>query len=295
VNVLLGYSGADFRVESFTAYDQRRYERARMSGGIVLPSRERTGATRARSAEADVSVLHAMLKWATTKRSSSGRYLLDRNPLSGVRLVREKNRKQPAATWERYAATVKAIRQLRDQAEDDEARVRWTRMELALYLAERTGHRLGSVRQLRWEDFRFDRSTVFWRAEADKKGYEWEIPMPADYFEEVRRLQRELGAVGGYLFAAQRSRDGIMDRHLFDKWLRVAEKKAGLPKLDGGSWHPYRRKWAIERKHLPLRDVAAAGGWKDVSTLLEVYQAADPESVLAVTSETRKLHDRGVA
>jgi hypothetical protein len=86
-----------------------------------------------------------------------------------------------------------------------------------------------------------------------------------------------------------------MDRHLFDKWLSVAEKKAQQPKLDGSLWHAYRRKWAIERKHLPVRDVAAAGGWKDLTTLLEVYQQADEASVLAVTSETRKLRERGVA
>lgn len=85
-----------------------------------------------------------------------------------------------------------------------------------------------------------------------------------------------------------------MDRHLFDKWLYFAETKAKLPKLDGGLWHPYRRKWAIERKHLPPKDVAAAGGWKDVTTLLEVYQQSDEESVPAVTSVTVKLRERGV-
>lgn len=37
-----------------------------------------------------------------------------------------------------------------------------------------------------------------------------------------------------------------------------------LEKLDGGLWHSYRRKWATERKHLPLMDVAAACGWNDV-------------------------------
>jgi hypothetical protein len=57
----------------------------------------------------------------------------------------------------------------------------------------------------------------------------------------------------------------------------------------------YRRKWAIERNHLPLKDVAAAGGWKDVNTLLEVYQQSDAESALAVTSVTLKLRERGVA
>lgn len=53
-------------------------------------------------------------------------------------------------------------------------------------------------------------------------------------------------------------------------------------------------KVAIERKHPPLTDVATAGGWKDKTTLLEVYQQADEASVLAVTSETCKLRERGV-
>ncbi len=119
--------------------------------------------------------------------------------------------------------------------------------------------------------------------------------MPADFFESVRTFQREIGAVGGFVFAAPNSCDGMIDRHWFDEWLTVAEKKAKLPKLDGSLWHAYRRKWAIERKHLPLKDVAAAGGWKDVSTLLEVYQQSDEESVLAVTSVTVKLRERGVA
>jgi hypothetical protein len=62
--------------------------------------------------------------------------------------------------------------------------------------------------------------------------------------------------------------------------------------LDGSLWHAYRRKWASERKHLPLKDVAAAGGWKDVSTLLEVYQQSDAESVLEVTSVTQAARER---
>src|SRR6478672_5829345 len=40
---------------------------------------------------------------------------------------------------------------------------------------------------------------------------------------------------------------------------------AELPKLKGGVWHPYRRKWATVRKHLSLADVAAAGGWSPES------------------------------
>lgn len=69
-------------------------------------------------------------------------------------------------------------------------------------------------------------------------------------------------------------------------------KMADLPKLKGGLWHPYRRKWATERKHLSIKDVAVAGGWKDHETLLTCYQHPDEESLLAVTSEPRKLKER---
>jgi hypothetical protein len=71
----------------------------------------------------------------------------------------------------------------------------------------------------------------------------------------------------------------------------VAERVARLPKLEGGLWHPYRRKWATERKHLPLKDVAAAGGWKDTETLLTCYQQPDNETLLAVMSEQRKVRE----
>jgi len=59
-------------------------------------------------------------------------------------------------------------------------------------------------------------------------------------------------------------------------------------------WHPYRRKWATEHKHHPLKDVAAAGGWSDVDTLLNVYQQPDPQTLRAVMSDPRRLSE-GVA
>jgi hypothetical protein len=34
----------------------------------------------------------------------------------------------------------------------------------------------------------------------------------------------------------------------------------------------FRRVWATERKTLPWNDVAAAGGWRDTSTLLRCQQ-----------------------
>ena len=69
--------------------------------------------------------------------------------------------------------------------------------------------------------------------------------------------------------------------------------RAGLSKLDGSTWpHAYRRKWATERKHLPLVDVAAAGGWKGERMLLGIYQQPDLDTMLAVMAEPRKVSDR---
>ncbi len=58
-----------------------------------------------------------------------------------------------------------------------------------------------------------------------------------------------------------------MSKELASAWLERAEKIAGVEKQKGSLWHAYRRKWATERKHLPDVDIAAAGGWSDLSSL----------------------------
>ena len=73
--------------------------------------------------------------------------------------------------------------------------------------------------------------------------------------------------------------------------LRRAEKAAGVEPLRWGAFHPFRRKWATERKHLPIKDVAEAGGWRNTQTLLRHYQQTDPATLLAVVSEPQKLRE----
>jgi hypothetical protein len=64
---------------------------------------------------------------------------------------------------------------------------------------------------------------------------------------------------------------------------------AGLSHLERGGWHPFLRMWACQRKHLPVRDVAAAGGWKGVTVQQGVYEAADQETLEAVVSGGRRV------
>ena len=286
--LLLAVLGAACDVESLSQSDVDAYTKKRMTGGIRYGLARITGPVRARSAEADLVLLRTMIRWAMTVRTPTGGRLLAFDPLFGMRRARERNPKRPMASVERFQKTRDAMQALAAEGQSGMEKARWLKMELALVLAEATGRRPGSIRQLRWEDVDLAKPHIRWRAEADKKRKEWVVPIPADLAEQIRSFRRRLGSVGGWMFAAEKNGEQPMDRHLFDKWLSFAEKRAGVPKLDGGLWHAYRRKWATERKHLPLNDAAAAGGWSDVDTLLKVYQQTDPQTLLAVMSETRR-------
>lgn len=81
-------------------------------------------------------------------------------------------------------------------------------------------------------------------------------------------------------------------KDLATRWLFEAERLAELPKLRGGAWHPYRRKWATSRKGLALADVAAAGGWKSKETLLRCYQQPDEATMLTVVLGGAELREK---
>jgi integrase len=291
--ILIAFFGADCDVRGLTEEDQLAFTKKRLAGGIVVSPKLTTAQVRARSVEVDLQLLHTMLRWAVTVRSRSGRRLLDQNPLAGVRRIREKNPKRPVATWERFQATKQKVQTLAASAKSDVSRLKWLKLELALTLAEATGRRLGSIRQLRWDDINLTQSNIRWRSETDKKGKEWVIPIPEALREELRSFRARMGgAFGGLLFPSHADRTKPVSRDAFGHWLRDAEERAGLPKLDGSLWHAYRRMWATRRKHLSVVDVAAAGGWSDVSTLLKCYQQADDDTLLEVMSSPRKIAGR---
>lgn len=180
-----------------------------------------------------------------------------------------------------------------NNAKSDVSRLKWLKLELALTLAEATGRRLGAIRQLTWDDINLVQSSICWRAETDKKGKEWVIPIPPALCEELRSFRIRMGgAFGGLVFPSHADRTKPVSRDALGHWLRDAEERAGVPKLDGSLWHAYRRSWATTRKHLPAVDVAAAGGWSGTATLLQCYQQADHDTLLKVMSSPRKITDQ---
>lgn len=286
---IIRFYGRTYDVRRLSALEWRRYELARRAGHIREANGKPGRPVRDRSVHGDFVILRTVLRWACQVTIADGEHWLERDPLAGVKVAQEKNPQRPIASWARFEKIRSALRRLADEATTLPAKHRWIKTELALVLAEATGRRIGSIRALEWEDLDVEQGRILWRAEFDKRRNEWIMPMPERLYDEIHEFQERLGWSTGPIFTGERDPSKPMHATAFRAWLNRAEEAAGVRHLPSGGWHPYRRKWATERKHLPLVDVAAAGGWKGTQMLLQCYQQPDPDTILAVMNEPSKL------
>ncbi len=269
---LLSFFGADTEVRLLTPDRMQGYVQARR-GGEVSGRPVRT-----RSVQCDLVFLKTLLKWASGI-FENGEPLLDRNPLTTYSPPRERDPKRPMIDTTTVAKLVTVADKVHPQ------------LKLLIVLMETTGRRLSSVLGLRWDDFDFEGQTIHWRPELDKRRRSWLVPMPSRAAEALLRFRAASPQIGSALvFPAPRRIGEPVSVSVAEHWLRRAYVLAGLTKLRGGLWHPFRRKWATERKPYPLRDVAAAGGWSDVQTLLICYQQPDAETLKAVIEGPKLAH-----
>ncbi len=231
----------------------------------------------ANTIQRDLGMFKAALNWACQKYEG-GHPLLTRHALEKVRIPTEKDPKRPlldAGSIRALLAVAPTVHPL---------------LRPMILLAWRTGRRLSAVLALRWDDVDFEKGTIRWRAEHDKIRQTWVVPARRDLLKELRRFRAERPGIGSVLLfphpQRRRHRGGPVTRHLAAYWLKEAFERGKIAKPKGGLWHMFRRAWATERKDLPLKDVAAAGGWRDTSTLLR-YQQPDEETLRAVVEFDR--------
>ena len=263
---LVQWFGTQCEAAKLTPDRLQAYVRARRAGDVS------GRAVRTRSVQSDLVFLKSALHWAAGV-FDDGRPLLERNPLAGFSPPRERDPRRPLID----GAAVKALL--------DVAEIVSPQLPLLIVLMDTTGRRLSSVLGLRWDDFDFDEGRIRWRAELDKTRRASETPIPKAALGPLTALRRARAAIGASLVFPhpKRSKTGQpVTRHLASYWLTRAFELAGVPKPEGSLWHAFRRRWATLRKHLPLKDVAAAGGWHDLTTLLTCYQQPDEETLRAV-------------
>jgi integrase len=280
-----------------------RFVRERRAGEISIDGIELAKKPSDAAIFADLVFLQSVLNWATRVRRSNGAQLLATNPIRGYQSPRNKNIKRPVATYDRYLA----VRKHADAADPQQL------FGSFLDLIEALGWRVSAVCALRGSDV--DRAKVpplapngriLKRSDVDKEGVQMWVPLSPDARAAIDRIT-ELHVDAG--------RPAIGDVPLFPSpkepkpgqpvksWTRFhardllerTEDRAELEHLAGGDFHPYRRAWASARKHLPLTDVAHAGGWRDLRSLERCYTLPDEETTLAVVLESRKVRDVQVA
>jgi integrase len=299
------YLGGDFKVERFSQSDWEAFRRLRESGEVDARGHRVTEASKRepvgpRVLAKDLKVLRAACRRAALERlplPAIG-FLLAFDPTRDLRLPVEKNPRRPIVDDDR-ATRIMAVahRVTMRVGRGKEARDVPSPLPLLLQLAHDTGRRLSAILALRASDWRPNEGThgrILWRADSDKLGRAWLAPVTPKVREVLEAYRKEKGLVGeALLFPAPNSAAKPVDDQRAIDWLRRAEKLAGLEPLAGGAWHPFRRKWATERKDLSPKDVAAVGGWTDLTTLQKVYQVADQETMEAVVMQPKRLRKMG--
>lgn len=242
----------------------------------------------------DLIALSICCSWAV------GESLLDANPLStkkahdAMRIQHKVQR--PWFTLEEFDKLKKVAPQLPPA------------FDVLLDLAWGSGRRIGAILGLRWSDIYFKPEDAWEKCKALDAGYRWPVsafgnggirwyagqsinkkredyvsPMPAEVRDALLLWkQHTLGIGARPLFTTPTDASRVVHRNVTQVWLRRAEKLAEIAHADRGGWHSFRRGWATKRKNFPLVDVAKAGGWKNLQTMLRSYQQPDDDSMLAV-------------
>jgi len=274
-------------VDSFSAGRRRKF--AEKIGRDGKPRALRDGAL-----DCDFRWLSSVFNWAIKHKLPDGRRLLQYNPLHDCKWPRERQQLRPQASQERYVRTM----QHADTVDP------LGRLRAILALARFTARRVSAICKLQPADILLSRERIVaalaaagmdegladqwphgairWRSETDKQGIERITPISQAARTEIERylvINPRAGDVP--LFPSVRAASKAVTRRLAEKWLVEAERRAGQPKLRGGIFHPYRRLWATERKHLPDIDVAEGGGWTGTKAMKLAYQSATPAGVLA--------------
>jgi hypothetical protein len=275
------------------------FEDLRLSGAIdphgnpVLEGKRRKVGPRA--VQADQLWLRWVFNWAAKWREG-GEYLLDANPVRGFDAIEVKNPKRPVASTDRYealrAVSDEVLMEIRWRGKREERR---SHLSELLDLAYHTGRRITAIFSLTYADLRLSQGphgAIQWPAETDKEGRAWSAPLHPTAREALDRIMEERPGIGDTpIFPSPTDPQEPISRHLADDWLREAETKAKIGTQKGSAWHAFRRGWATRRKHLPSQDVAAAGGWKDTSTLRTLYQQPDAETLMRVVMDNTELRE----
>jgi hypothetical protein len=278
--------GAERKPQTIGLREWDRFIAERRSGRLRPPGKKRkegsrpaTGPVRDTQVGYDLKFIMSVFKWATMAGDGAGGVLLDRNPCAGFPIPTEQSPARPRISVERYAAMLAVAPDVDPQ------------FALALVLCNETGHRLSSVRQLRWSDVRWADKAIMWRSDSDKQRTAHTTPLTSGAFRALEAARPRLLALSDTPVFLDESGESMRSRSTFAKWWRRAETLAELDPSPRMGWHALRRKFATEMKDAPLSDLMELGGWKSSATLQKCYIAADVGTMRRALGRRRAITD----
>ena len=274
MKMFLGFLGRNRDPATLSQRDWDRFIRARRTGRVGPSGKPVSD----RMVEYDLRFLIAVFNWASRSRDERGRLLIESNPLRGLRTPMEKNPTRVVLTEEEYQALLGVSR-----------KVDW-RFRVALVLAHETGHRIGAVRKLRWDDIDLDGETIRWRSEHEKTGYEHTTPVTPEAVAALEEARRRNPATGDApVLPSPKDPSSSVATWVARGWWDRAERLAGLEPKRGRGWHSLRRKFASDLMDQPLKVLCELGGWKTAKTVLQCYQRADEGQLRTALANRRRV------
>src|SRR2546422_729311 len=145
--------------------------------GHGWPDGRETTPVRARTIQGEIKQLRQMIYWAMSERLPDGSWLLENNPLRGVKLPKEEDPRRPIATYDRFLKLRTAAQEMAVRATQERGRQRGSDGRWRSCWRKRPG-RVGAISGLRWSDISFDPPEIKFRAEFDKRGRDRVVPIP---------------------------------------------------------------------------------------------------------------------
>lgn len=268
-------------VASLDEHEITRYTHARRTGQIVRNGKP-LRPVRDRAIEEELTILRTILRWAVRRKTTTGARLLAEMPILEWTIPREENPRRPQLPAAAYEALMRCAWGIEP------------RLWLALVVCHETGHRLNSVRQLRWGDLNTTSATITWRGAAQKNRTEHVTPLTATAAEafalfRANDLHTLLAGTPpeAPVFHGGR-KGGPVVRDQFYRWWQKARTICPVPAPKGVGFHAFRRKLASELATAPLAMVKAIGGWKHPHVVVAAYQEPTLEQQRAVLSARAK-------
>ena len=276
--------GATFDPRNFSKREWDHFIRERRAGTLRPTGRTAPGPVRDRVVQYDLKVLLAVLTYATHASDGRGGKLLARNPLASllaeraIKMPKEREPNRPQLSEAEYQALIQRAAEIHPH------------LKLALEVCHETGHRIGSVHRLRWEDIDLEADVITWPATRDKQRYRHEGPISAALHNTLL-IEREAAGGREWVFAKPDRVEEHWCREQFYDWLRQAEDLAGVVHVRGRGFHAFRRKFAndLTRQGTQPSVIAKAGGWKGTKALEECYIAPSIEDARAALARRRPV------